>query len=63
MAASAPIEPLISRHHLTRHPTYHRDKLSRLAPPSELSERHSPCGIMRLAGGRALGASFAGQWP
>jgi hypothetical protein len=56
---SLPFEPLISRHHLTRHPTYRRDKLSRLAPPSELSEAHSPCRIWRLAGGRALGASFA----
>jgi len=60
VAASAPIEPLISRHHLTRHPTYRRDKLSRLAPPSKLIEAHSPCRIRRLAGGRALGASFAG---
>ena len=44
---------------LTRHFPYHSDKLSRLAPPSELSGRHSPCGIRSLAEGRTLGAHFA----
>jgi hypothetical protein len=37
------------RRHLTRRPAYHRDKLSRHAPPSELSERHSLCLIRGLA--------------
>jgi hypothetical protein len=44
---------------LTRHSPYCSDKLSRLALPSELCERHSSCGIRRLADGRALGASLA----
>src|SRR5262249_11152009 len=30
------------------------------ALPYELIERHSPCGIRRLGGGRAHGATFAG---
>ena len=44
---------------LTRHFAYRSDKMSRLAPPSELSERHYPCRIRRLADCRALGAHFA----
>jgi hypothetical protein len=44
---------------LTRHSPYHRDKLSRLAPPPELIERHSTCGIRSLAEGRRRGAHFA----
>jgi len=39
---------------LTRHLHYRSDKLSRLALPSELIERRSPCGIRSLTeGGRA----------
>jgi len=34
---------------LTRHRPDHGDKLSRLAPPSELIDRHFPCGIKSLA--------------
>src|SRR6266540_3794389 len=34
---------------MTRHPPYRSDKLSRLRPPSESIERHSPNGIKRLA--------------
>jgi hypothetical protein len=44
---------------LTRYLSYHSDKLSRLALPSELSEHHSPCGIRSLAEGCAIGAHFA----
>jgi len=44
----------------TRHRHYNGDKLSRLAPSSELSERHSFCGIISLAKGRTLGAYVAG---
>jgi hypothetical protein len=40
-------------------PLYHGDKLSRLAPPSELIEIHSPFVIRSLAEGRTLGAHFA----
>jgi hypothetical protein len=39
---------------LTRHLSYHRDKLSRLAPPSELSKCDSPYGIRGLAKGGLL---------
>src|SRR5262245_32277438 len=40
---------------MTRHPHYHGDKLSRLAPPSELIECRSPCRIRGLAeGGRSV---------
>src|SRR5262245_1789128 len=52
--------PVNSPAPLTRHPLYHSDKLSRLAPTSELIERHSPYGIRSLAEGRTLGAHFAG---
>jgi hypothetical protein len=34
---------------MTRHPPYRSDKLSRLAPPSESIERHSPNRIKSLA--------------
>jgi hypothetical protein len=34
---------------MTRCPHRHSDKLSRLVPPSELSEQYSPCGIRSLA--------------
>jgi hypothetical protein len=60
LAASAPVEQLISRLHLIRQPLYQGDKLSRLAPPSELIERRHPCGISWLAKGRTIGAYFAG---
>jgi len=39
---------------LTRHPTYHRDKMSPLAPWSELIEYHSPCRIKSLVEGERL---------
>jgi hypothetical protein len=39
---------------MTRHSPYHGDNMSRLAPPSELSERHSSCEIRSFAeGGRS----------
>ena len=44
---------------LTRHFPYHGDKLSRLAPPSELIERRPPYEIRSLAEGSTLGAHFA----
>jgi hypothetical protein len=44
---------------MTRHSPYHGDKLSRLALPSELIERRSPCGIRSLTDGRARGPHFA----
>jgi hypothetical protein len=44
---------------LTRHRPCRSDKLSRLAPPSELIKRHPPCGIRSLAEGRRRGAHFA----
>jgi len=34
---------------MTRYSSYRGDKMSRLAPSSELVERHSPCGIRGLA--------------
>jgi hypothetical protein len=43
---------------LTRHPSYHGDKLLRLALLSELIERRSPSGIGRSAKG-GHGACFA----
>src|SRR5262249_54079186 len=49
------------RYRMTRHPPYRGDKLSRPAPPSELSKRRSPCGIRSLAEDRTLGAHFAGR--
>jgi hypothetical protein len=61
LSNSAPIET-ISAHSLltlTRYDPYGSDKLSRLAPPSELIERHSPCRIRSLAMCRPLGAHFA----
>jgi len=48
-------------HQMTRYSSYRSDKLSRLAPTSELIKRHSPCGIRSLAEGRTLGAHFAGR--
>jgi len=44
---------------LTPHLPYSSDKLTRLAPPSELVERHSPLGIRSLAKSLMLGAYFA----
>jgi hypothetical protein len=44
---------------LSRHFPHHGDKLSRLALPSELIERRTPCGIRNLAEIRTLGARFA----
>jgi len=38
----------------THHHIYHSDKLLRLAPPSDLIERHSHCGIRGLAEGGRL---------
>ena len=54
-----PREQLISLLLMTRHLPYCSDKLSRLAPPSELIECRSPCGIRSLAGGRTIGAHIA----
>jgi len=39
------------RYRMTRHPRYRGDKLSCLAPPSELIKYHSPCGIRSLPEG------------
>jgi hypothetical protein len=39
---------------MTRHPPYRSDKLSRLTPPSESIERHSPNGIKSLAEGGGM---------
>ena len=44
---------------MSRQFPHHSDKLSRLAPPSELSRRRPPSGIRSLAGSRTLGAHFA----
>src|SRR5262245_39967277 len=44
----------------TTHPLYNSDKLSRLAPPSGLIERHSTYGIRSLAESCTPGAHFAG---
>jgi hypothetical protein len=44
---------------MTHHSPYHGDKLSLFAPPSELVERDSPCGIRSLARGHTPGAYFA----
>ena len=43
---------------LTRHSAYRGDKLSRLAPPSELIKRQSSCGIRGLAGGGNMAPSL-----
>src|SRR5215468_9465246 len=51
--------PVNSPAPLTRHPLYYSDKLSRLAPPSELIVRYSPYRIRGLAEGRTPGAHFA----
>jgi hypothetical protein len=50
----ATMPPAASPIPLTHHSTYRSDKLSRLAPSSELSERHSLCGIKGLVEGRTL---------
>jgi hypothetical protein len=52
--------PLPHRYNVSRYSPYHSDKLSRLAPLSELNERHSLCGTRSLAEGRPHGAHFAG---
>jgi len=46
---------------LTRHSPYRRDKLSRLAPPSESIVCRSHHGIRSLAEGSPHGAHVAGQ--
>jgi len=43
---------LSHRYRMTRYPSHGGDKLSRLAPPSELSESYSPFEIRSLAEGR-----------
>jgi len=46
---------------LTRHSLYRGDKLSRLAPPSELIERPSSCEIKSLAEGERPAPVLRGQ--
>jgi hypothetical protein len=39
---------------MTRYPSHRGDKMSRLAPSSELSDRNSRCGISGLAEGESM---------
>jgi hypothetical protein len=49
------------QHKLTRLSLYRSDKLSRLAPPSELIDRPSSCEIRRLAEGERPAPVLRGQ--
>jgi hypothetical protein len=47
---------------LTRHRPCRGDKLSRLAPPSELIKRHPPCGIRDLAEDENMAPILPGEF-
>jgi hypothetical protein len=67
LVASPPIgtisaKPSAPGDRMTRYPLSRRIKLSRLAQPSELIERRSPCGISGLAEGGNMAPSLLDDW-
>jgi hypothetical protein len=67
LVASPPIgtisaKPTAPGDRMTRYSFSRRTKLSRFAPPSELIERRSPCGISSLAEGGNMAPSLQYGW-